>query len=354
MKKSIKRIFAFSLAAITSVSASVFAVGCSDGIRSVSVKNIVLMIGDGMGKNHLKVTADYYQEGLNIQTLCYAEGEVTTYSANSDVTDSAAAATALSCGVKTNNGMVAKNKDGRLMNMTEYMHSVGKRVGIVVTESVLGATPAGFSAHSSSRSNLYEIRNSELDVGADVMIGYDDSISMYETQITAAGYSFASNLDALKTISSSKAYLALDGYKAYGDENDYPTLGEAAEAAFDFLDRENPNGFFMMVEASHIDKYSHSNDIFDMMKQVKQFDIAVKQMVDKAVADGDTLVIVTADHETGNLQYNDGDEILHGLFKSTSHTGQNVKYFIYGKKGVRLKGVIDNTDICKLIRKCAK
>lgn len=354
MKKSMKCIFAFSLAAITCVSASVFAVGCSNVIKSVPVKNIVLMIGDGMGKNHLKATADYYQEALNIETLCYAEGEVTTYSANSEVTDSAAAATALSCGVKTDNGMVAKNKDGDLMNMTEYMHSVGKRVGIIATEIIVGATPAGFSAHCNDRNNLYEILYSQIDVGADVMIGYDDFLSMYKNQITAGGYSFASTLDALKTISSSKAYVALDGYKAYGDENDYPTLGEAADAAFDFLNKDNDGGFFMMVEASHIDKYSHSNDIFGMMKQLKQFDLAVKRMVDKAVADGDTLVIVTADHETGDLQYTGGEEISNSLYQSTSHTGQNVKYFVYGKQGVKLKGVIDNTDICKLIRKCAK
>ena len=354
MKNVMKRILALSVTVITSVSASVFAVGCSNIVKSMPVKNIVLMIGDGMGKNHLKATADYYQEELYIETLCYAEGEVTTYSANSEVTDSAAAATALSCGVKTDNGMVAKNKDGDLMNMTEYMHSVGKRVGIVVTESVLGATPAGFSAHCDNRNNLYEILCSQIDVGAEVMIGYDDSLSMDKNQITAGGYEFALQLDILKTTSSSKAFIGLEGYKAYGDENDYPTLGDAADAAFDFLNKDNDGGFFMMVEASHIDKYSHSNDIFGMMKQLKQFDIAVKRMVDKAVADGDTLVIVTADHETGDLRYTGSEEIANSLYKSTSHTGQNVKYFIYGKQGVKLKGVIDNTDICKLIRQCAE
>lgn len=354
MKKVFRIIFVFIIAVITAY-ASVFSFGCSSsGIKkSVPVKNIVLMIGDGMGANHMKVTEDYYGEPLFIETLSYACGEVTTYSADSEVTDSAAAATALSCGVKTNNGMVAMNADGNLTNMTEYMHSIGKRVGVVATETVLGATPAAFSAHSNDRNDIFGILDSQFQVGTDLLIGYDDFLSMYKNQITLGGYEFCSQLDMLKVKAMSKAFVAVDGFKAYGDENDYPTLGNAAEAAFDYLNKDNENGFFLMVEASHIDKYSHKNDIFGMMKQLKQFDFAVNAMVSKAVADGDTLVIVTADHETGDLRYTQGDEISNGLYHSGSHTGQNVKYFVYGKPGVELKDVIDNTDICKIIRKCA-
>lgn len=355
MKKALKKCLTFAMVAAVLV-CCVFSTACgADGIKKVvSVKNVVLMIGDGMGKNHLKVTEDYYGESLFIENLSYAQGEVTTYSANSDVTDSAAAATAMSCGVKTKNGMIAKTTEGELQNMTEYMHSVGKKVGIVATETVLGATPAGFCAHTYDRTDSYKILNSELAVAPELLMGEEAYLDLSKSDITSAGYRYVTQLEGLRGISSAseKVFSALPGFQPYGEDSELPSLGLAAQYAFDFLNADNSDGFFLMVEASHIDKYSHAQDLFGMMKQLKQFDLAVKNIVEKAEADGDTLVIVTADHETGDLRYEKGNPIANDLFFSTSHTGQNVKYFLYGKEGVKLGRTIDNTDICKLIRSC--
>lgn len=323
----------------------------------VSVKNVVLMIGDGMGKNHIRATADYYGEELYMESLAYADGEVTTRSLDSEVTDSAAAATALSCGVKTNNNQVGMLGEEKLTNMTEYMHSIGKRVGIIATEAVTGATPAGFSSHCSDRKLTVDILYSQLEVGADLLIGSSrSSLNVFSGAIASAGYVYMDKLRELVKFDfgQDKAFLAVDGFNAYGEDTQgYLTLDGAAATAFDALNYKNENGFFLMVEASHIDKYSHSNDLMGMLKQLKRFDLAIKAIVDRAKADGDTLVIVTADHETGDLQYSKGDDFANSLFHSASHTGQNVKYFIYGKEGLKVDATIDNTDICKIIRECA-
>lgn len=320
-----------------------------------TVKNVVLMIGDGMGPNHIRTTADYYGEELYMEKLAYADGLATTYSANSDVTDSAAAATALSCGVKTTNGQVAMKGAKKLTNMTEYMHSIGKRVGIVATEGITGATPAGFSAHAADRSMKDEILSSQIaEGGADLYIGADSEyMSRRKNAISTAGYEYLEYVTDLEEYSPNdgKFFVSVEKFNAYGDSrNGLPFIDDAAVEAYDLLNKENEDGFFLMVEASHIDKYAHSNDLSGMMKQVKQFDIAIQKIVEKAGQDGDTLVIVTADHETGDLQYSKGDEFTNALFHSSGHTGQDVRYFLYGKEGLKPEPKIDNTDICNLIR----
>ncbi|MBO5777225.1 MAG: alkaline phosphatase, partial [Clostridia bacterium] len=122
--------------------------------------------------------------------------------------------------------------------------------------------------------------------------------------------------------------------------------------ALNHLNGMSDNGFFLMIESSHIDKYSHSGNVEDMVKEVRAFDETVKAVIDWAKQDGNTIVIVTADHETGGLVYNPGDTIGEDLFITKEHTNVNVGAFIYGlhKKDFADVTVIDNIDINAIMR----
>lgn len=319
------------------------------------VKNVVLMIGDGMGKKHINAATDYYGEELYMEKLYYEKGSVTTRSYDSIVTDSAAAATALSCGEKTNNKQVARRGNDDIMNMCEYMKAFGMKVGVTVTEGITGATPAAFTSHAKSRGDKKDIFSSQMKSGTDLFIGADKTFfDENKGSIEANGYKYYNDLNRLERLTSrGKIFVAVDKFNAYGEtENDYPTITEAADIAFDILNNDNENGFFLMVEGSHIDKRSHANDLLGMLRHLKQFDITVERIVQKATADGDTLVIVTADHETGNLIYFNGDEFTDKLFHSGGHTAKDVNYYLFGKNCLRLGSAVDNTTIAKAIRKC--
>lgn len=316
--------------------------------EGAEVKNTILMIGDGMGANHIKAGKAFYGiDTLYMETL-QIDGLVTTYS-KTGTTDSAAAATALSTGRKIHNGGIAMEGGKNIETLGEYALKQGKSVGIITTEGVNGATPSGFSAHAEIRSDTKNITNTQLASGIDLFMGANKTLyDTYEYQITDAGYDYVTAYDQL-SYTTDKIFAAFESIATSDGTNITPQLSSLVDFAIDYLSAKSENGYFLMIEGAHIDKRSHANDMDGMLKQFKAFDEAIGTVIDKVQAD--TFVMITADHETGSLQYNGekGEAINNSLFKSGGHTNKDVRYFATSQI-TNLPTKIDNTNIALIFR----
>lgn len=329
------------------------------------VKNVILMIGDGMGVAHVSATMLYHNEAPLNMERAHGVGLVKTRSANNMVTDSAAAATALATGTKTNNGMIGVDADGNVLsNLVELSEKKGLSTGLVVTSAVTHATPAGFVAHVPHRSQEEKIAEAFVKSGLEVFIGGGQkffSNRRDKQDLTKAlseyGYTVAFNQDDVQKHKKGKlcALLAPNQMPYCSDgRGDY--LAASTQKALDILSGENAKGFFLMVEGSLIDYAGHDNNIDRIVSETKDFDQAVKVAFDFADKHPDTLVIVTADHGTGGLSiisnsknFTDSEKGLKYTFGTTSHSAEMVPLFAYGKGAKWFSGVWDNTDIPKMI-----
>ncbi len=317
-------------------------------------KNLIYVIGDGMGVEHIENTKLY----MELDTLCFEEyyvGEVTTRSADSEVTDSAAAATALATGVKTNNGYVGMDGEGKtLENLMEISNAKGKKTGVVTTDTLDGATPAGFSAHAESRSNSYRIMEGQQAGKVDLLMGkYNAMYINGREEFEEKGFAYAQTKSELLALSKSDKVLAniksVESVYGQEDPSSVVSLKELVEYALDFLSKENKKGFTLMVEGAYIDKHSHSNDIVNMIYALMDFNDAVAYILDWASKRTDTTVIVTADHETGGLKRAENKAaISDGLYTSTSHTASNVPLYLYNAQTE--KRLLDNTEVFQLAK----
>ncbi|MCR4614793.1 MAG: alkaline phosphatase [Clostridiales bacterium] len=295
-------------------------------------KNIIIMIGDGMGENHLLKAKQERGISLAMETMPIRGQSVTSSVVRS--TDSAAGATALACGVRTViNGVGVYPEDvyqvcKRPMNLTELAQSLGKSTGIVTSDDNTGATPACFSAHTDHRGNRDEIAAQQAVSNIDLIWSYKSSHTDVD-KVQANGYTVVTNkreLNALESGSKSFGQFTGDIWRTEDTiASNMPTLSELTDKAIDMLD-DDEDGFFLMIEGAHIDKFSHSNKSENMTEAVEAFDDAVKEALDFAKKDGETLIIVTADHETGGIKLS-GDEYV---FTKTSHSTANVPLFVYG------------------------
>lgn len=359
-KKKIVKITAIVLAAMIFITAAVlsgFAIAGSvrvSNAEKMSVNydgeklNVILMIGDGMGFNHIKAAEAEYGRLFFANEADYA-GEVTTFSRNVfGPTDSAAAATALATGHKTDNGHVGQYRGKDLKSTTEIAVELGMSTGIIATEGVDGATPAGFSAHTASRNNLDEIIKDQLTSGVNLYFGSNAVRYAPMKAEISKSYAYVDNIADIPT-AGDKIFAAFEEIPLVADGASKPSLAMLATMAIDILS-QNENGFFLMIEESHIDKCSHDNDLSGALEHVKAYDNAVKAVVDYAEKLGNTIVIVTADHETGGLQYNgeSKDELSDGMYTKGSHTSANVPFFVFGDIDYDLDNITDNTMIAKL------
>ena len=323
-------------------------------------RNVILFIGDGMGFEQVKA-AGIYANGSE-GSLCFElfpyRGEVTTYSADSSVTDSAAAATAIATGHKVNNGVISMAIGGdssELETLLEHAQSQGKSVGLVSTTNISHATPACFGAHESSRSNYSEIIDDYLtQTVPNVLFGGAAHIDAADA--IAAGYSVVTDRAEMQSLdTNSVSYVS----GQFGDEipyeydgvGDLPRLSEMTEVAIDILDNE-PNGFFLMVEGGKIDWAGHNNDLWRNVFETIGFANSVQKAIDWAGGRKDTLIIVTADHETGGLSVtaNNGQGQLPDVTWSTAgHTAVNVGVYAWGLNSRLVNGVMDNTDFFDLV-----
>lgn len=312
--------------------------------------NVILMIGDGMGFNHLKCLEAYTGK----QPFMYSasvKGEVQTYSLSYPlVTDSAAAATAMATGKKVNNGEIARHQNKDLETCAEFAVRHGLATGIISTESMFGATPASFSSHAGNRGDDDDIFTSQLRSGINLFAGehksyYDDKSNAFETN----GYA---RMSSLEFAGHDKIFATYPTIPArVKDETDTtPLLSTLSENAIAFLDSYNEKGFFLMIEEAHIDKRSHSNNMSSMLAHAEAYDRAVEAVVSAAKSLKNTLVIVTADHETGGLSYNgeSAAELSDKKFSRGGHSNAHVPYFIFGDDKM-LPQTIDNTDVHAVI-----
>eukprot|EP00095_Tigriopus_kingsejongensis_P005888 maker-scaffold1398_size43383-snap-gene-0.1 protein:Tk05888 transcript:maker-scaffold1398_size43383-snap-gene-0.1-mRNA-1 annotation:"alkaline phosphatase" len=271
-------------------------------------KNIILMIGDGMGIS--QITAGMYRNGnkLNLER-CKVIGLIKTDSENNLITDSSAGATAFATGKKTKNGMIsqAMKDSSDYKTFIEYAEENKKATGIVVTSTVTHATPASFYAHFPRRYDANgPISEQFMKSGVEVLIGggrhyfenRKDGRNLL-TELKGANYTV---LDTMTESFDTKEIEKQPGKLIYTKGDEHPSRGPilplATEKGLEIL-KKDPNGFFMLVEGSQIDWGGHNNDSEYIINEMLDFDNAIKKVLDFADKDGDTLVIITADHETG-------------------------------------------------------
>lgn len=315
------------------------------------VQNVIYLIGDGMGENHLK----YAKQSLGIELVMETmplRGQQETAAFMKAVTDSAAAATALACGVRAVDGSLGVYPYDMFalrsypISLTEVAMEKGMKTGIVTTDSNTGATPSGFSAHTYSRNNGAEIAAQQISSGID-LIWSSASNETEQARVEAAGYTYISTYTELMTIEQGeKSFGQFNGSFIWQTENDQntPTLTQMTTKAIELLDGDD--GFFLMIEHDHIDGFSHSNEDEKMIISVQAFDNAVKVALDFAKEDGNTLVVVTADHETGAIQPEDDSYV----YTSGSHSGVDVPLFVYGSNNLIENGqAVKNKDLAILI-----
>ncbi len=296
-------------------------------------KNVIVMIGDGMGFNTIEAT----KKSAGVDSL-NMEGTIVKAESKTDAllgitTDSAAGATAIACGIRTIDGMVGTYAFDPLgviftpMNLSEAAISLGKSAGVVTTDSTTGATPSAFSAHTYSRDNEASIVEQQLSSDLTLIWGADTA-SADESSVAAAGRTYidsATDLAAFDGATKSYAEFNFDDLKYVKNDYDTPTLDVLTEKAIDVLSNDE-DGFFLMVEGACIDKHSHSNDLENAVKSTLEFDKAVAAALAFAEEDGETLVIITADHETGGIQYDAETDSY--VYTSGSHTDANVPVFV--------------------------
>jgi len=332
-----------------------------------TIHNVILCIGDGMGLAHITAARIRLMSmgGRLAMDSMPITGLVTTCSADKLITDSGAAATALATGHKTNNGMIGVAPDGtRLRTILEACQAKGLSAGLVVTSSVTHATPAAFGSHTSSRSDEVGIATQLLGNRIDVLLGGGREFFLPDTitgshrtdhrdliaEAIKAGYQYLSTGKQLEQTAGVRLLGLFQMGQLTGDSLE-PSLAEMTAAAIKAL-RQDTDGFFLMVEGSQIDWGGHRNNAEAVIHEVIQFDAAVKACLDFAAADGHTLVVVTADHETGGMSVTGG--LLHGDslqigWQTTDHTASQVPIYAFGPQAVRFTGVLDNTDIPKKI-----
>lgn len=332
-------------------------------VEDKPIKNVILLIADGTGIAQISsgqlnlVGADGY---LNLQRMPIT-GIVKTQSSNSLITDSAAGATAYSCGMKTDNGMIAFLPDeSHCKTLLEIAEEKGMSTGLVATSTITHATPSSFAAHVRSRGNQTGIAEQYVNSGVEVFLGggreffipqdedgssRKDNRNLIE-EFESKGYEYVSTADEMMG-STSEKLLGLFASSGMDSENRTPTLGEMTNTALSNLST-NENGFFLMVEGSQIDWAGHGNNAEYAIREMKDFDDAVKVALDFAVENGETLVVLTADHETGGMTMMNSSEDAQKLrveWVTDYHTAVPVALMAYGPHAIQFSGWNDNTDI---------
>ena len=330
--------------------------------KGKKVKNIIFMIGDGMGLE--QISAAWVSNGgkLNFDNFSKV-GIQRSYSANKLVTDSAAAGSALATGHKTNNGMISMTPDSvAVKSLAEEAIEKGKRAGAAVTCRVNDATPAVFFSHSPSRSNQEDIVAQMASSGVYFLSG--GGIKYWKdrkdgrditAEIQEKGYSFAATKEELMAVEEGPvvALMAPKELDPALDRGDI--LPASVTKALQLLD--NKKGFFLMIEGSMIDDGGHDNKAGHTMEEIFDFDRTLGIVLEWAEKDGETLVVVTADHATGGMTLLSGsiaEKRIRVNFSTTGHNGVALPVFAWGPHSEDFVGVYENTELSDKIRKLIK
>ena len=329
------------------------------------VKNVIIMIGDGMGLEQASCAWVLNHGKLNLDNFPYV-GLSRTYCTNELITDSGAGGTALAIGQKTAYSHVGTAADdSELPSVLVKAQELGKKTGVVVTCHFADATPCDFCCHNEYRYNQEDLIADYAECGVDYLAG--GGLDWFTTKRTdgrditkemaAAGYTVALTEDELLAAELPViGLLAPDNLPVAMERGDL--YKHSVARGIDILSRESGDkGFVMMLEGSCIDDWLHGNDIEKAMEELLDFDRTIGDVLEWAAADGHTLVVVTADHNTGAITLQDGnlEEGLIGVhFGSESHNGIAVPFFAWGPGSDKFTGIRENSDWGQLIASFVK
>jgi len=318
-----------------------------------SPKNIIFIIGDGMGPAHITAARHSIEGTFRLGELPVT-GLVMTHSANDVVTDSGASASAYATGVKVNNEVLSIDPSGkRLETVLEVAERAGKATGLVTTSYFWDATTAAFAAHVADRDEFAEIIDQMLRSGVDLIagggveaFGRERMPKSIEESARANGFTLVRNPAELDRATGLQILAAFPSQRRDVDYPEAP-LPRLTRWAIERL-KGDPQGFFLVVEHEGIDSSSHENSRAEVLASLRSLDAAVGAALDYARTVGDTLVLVTGDHETGSLRISSTRlGRLRIEFATTDHTGVAVPVFAYGPGSATFMGLQDNTDIGK-------
>lgn len=318
---------------------------------------IIFMIGDGMSGAHLYAAMTRHGAPIFLEQFPYS-GFQKTNSLTKYITDSAAGGTALATGQKTKNSIIAQDTLGNnLESILKIAAANGLSTGVVSTCSVTAATLAVFYANQPSRSLeekiAYDLTKADIDVfiggGTKYFTDRKDGLNLLDTFV-AKGYTVTQNMDEVRAFKSGK----LAGFVAVNhapkiSEGRGEMLADATVKAIELLNK-NKKGFFLIIEGSMIDWGGHANDLEYIIDETLDFDRAAGKALEFARNDGNTLVVVTADHETGGLTLTGGNiqnKIVEGHFSTWGHTASMVPIFSFGPGAENFSGILDNTEFFK-------
>lgn len=327
-------------------------------------KNIVLMIGDGMGLGQISAAMFANKNKISLEKFPVV-GFHKSYSANDLVTDSAAGATAFACGLKTFNGAIGVGTDTlACKTILEEAEERGLSTGLIATSSLVHATPASFIAHQWTRVYYEPIAKDFMSTEVDFLVGggkkyfdrrEEDNLNLISEWLKK-GYQVKSFLK--DNLESTSVNYKNNFVYFTADTEPLPViqgrryLAFASKMGVNFLQKHGDKGFFLMIEGSQIDWAGHANRGKWAIEEVLDFNKAIEKVLAFAAADGETLVIVTADHETGGFAIQKESTMKKPkiAFTTNGHTAQLVPVFAYGPGSELFSGIYENTDIYNKMR----
>ena len=333
-----------------------------DQPRSKRIKNIIVMIGDGMGLE--QVSCGWVLNGghLNLDNFIYT-GLSRTYATDRLITDSCAGGSALATGVKTKYYYMGVDPDGNpVPSILHRAQEKGMKTGVAVTCRINDATPLDFVGHSLDRDD--EEVNAAQYVASDVDFLTGGGIRFWQNrtdgrdlvqEMVAKGYTFVDNREDLNKVHEGRVLGLFAPLEMEPALDRGPVLEDCAMKAIELLD--NKKGFFLMIEGSSIDDWCHKKKVGYMAEELFDFDRTIGKVLEWAEKDGHTLVVVTADHATGGLTLLDGN--LEGRnvkvnFSTKGHNGILVPVYAYGPHAEEFVGIHENAEIGQILRKLLK
>lgn len=310
------------------------------------VKNVILLIGDGNGLSQISATV-FANGGETTLTQLKSIGFIKTASSDDFTTDSAAAGTALATGKKTYNRSIGMGDDLEpVMNITEFLDKKGILSGCITTDRMVGATPSSFYAHQLDRDHTEQIADDLYKSKLSLFIG--GGRADFDQDFSDSGISLLNTIEAIGSSKENRVGLFLS-------ENGVPgrldgrgnELAIATKNGLQFLSSKD-RPFFLMVEGAKIDSYAHANNVGGIIVEGIDFDMAIKEAISFADRTGNTLVVITADHETGGFtipQGNMENGTVEGDFTTDDHTATMVPIFAYGPRSQEFQGIYGNEEV---------
>lgn len=319
------------------------------------LKNVILLIGDGMGMNHISV-AQAVNKGLTMLNMKYIGFQLNS-PLDSYTSDSAAGGSAIATGKQHNNRHISMYEDGtENYSITDYAIEKGIATGVVTLGNIADATPAAFYGHSTERDSSDVITRYLLKKKINLLVGGGTTVFTNRQD----GLNINDFKDVYEVVYDVKQINHLDGpvlcidnlMEHAATQETIGLLAEVTGSAVNKLTKESEKGFFLMVEGAKIDYAGHSNSLAGTVSEMLSFDLAVAEALKFADKNGETLVIVTSDHETGGLVLVDGDQekgLITARFTTDDHTPAMLPVFAYGPGAQYFTGTYRNYDVANKI-----